>query len=255
MTEMDYRSPQTPDKPQKRRHLPHRYASGLIVGLGVVANAAAVADLFTKHIGVIGVVAGILTIIVGLYLLLGRWGKPVGWQTMLAVAIIVAGSVTLSLILQKGGYIDTGPTPPSGVTPGVTDKGKRYTLAANESLDLDDGNETILVQQTSAQSPADLYFSDWAYLEASVKSFYPYQAPKNASGDPGKDEYSSCRNLINTSQLGKEVIGASSVEPGQMYCAMTTKGATMLITVEEMVDKGTASDESSASFYVKLLKG
>lgn len=254
------------DKRLKRRQKLHHYAPGLLVVLGVIANAAAVADLFTKHIGAIGVVAGLLTVIVGLYLLLGSWGKRVGWATILAVAIIVAGSVTLSLILQKGGYIDTGDT--GANTKGedgnpteeksaenIADKGKYYKLAVNEGLDLDDGNETILAQQSSAKPPSDLYFNDWGYISPSTGNFYPYQAPRNKTGDAAKDEYNSCRNLIDTSELGLQVFSDSSIKPGKAYCAETTKGAIMLITMEELINKGMGSDESTVSFYVRLLKG
>lgn len=268
MVEIDIDTKKNTDKRLKRRNKLHHYAPGLLVVLGVVANAAAVADLFTKHIGAIGVVAGTLTVIVGLYLLLGSWGKRVGWTTVLAVAIIVAGSVTLSLILQKGGYIDTGDTGtstkkeekddhPTDDDPveEITDKGTYYKLAVNEALDLDDGNETILVQQSSAKPPSDLYFNDWGYISPSIGSFYPYQAPRDKTGNAAKDEYNSCRNLIDTSELGLQVFSSSSIKPGKSYCAETTKGAVMLVTMEELIDKGMGSDKSTVSFYAKVLEG
>ena len=254
-------SSHAPDVPPKRRRTAHRSASLLLVGLGVVANVAAVADLFMKHLGALGMVAGLLAVVAGMYLLLADWGKRVGWKTLLAVAIVVAGSVTLSLILQKGGYINTdGGThndkeqrDDDAVLPQV-DKGKRYTLDANEGLDLDDGKEAVVVQQIDARSPSDLYFNDWAFLDLTVKEFYPYQPPKKSTGNAERDAYVSCRNLIATSQLGQSTITASGVEPDKRYCALTTKDVVMLITVEEIIDRGIASRASTVSFYVKLLK-
>jgi hypothetical protein len=249
-------APESFKKPKRSRG--RQYASTMLVVLGVVANTAAVADLFTKHISAIGLVGGTMAIIVGLYLLLRVWGKPVGWQVMLSVAIIVAGSVTLSLILQKGGYIDTGNTAntkPKPVDPkAITDKGKLYTFNLNDGLDLDDGNETMLVQQSYAKAPADIYFGDWAEIQPTTEKFYLYQPPRNQTGNQAKDEYNSCRNLVDNSELGKPYIADTSVGMDKSYCAQTNKGVLLLVTVEEIIDHGYKSADSSASVYVKLLK-
>lgn len=244
---------------RKRRRI-HTHASGLLVALGVVANATAVADLFTRNVGAIGLVGGVLAVIVGFYLLLRMWGGRVGWRVLLAVVIIVAGSIALSLILQRGGYISTsasgegGTDYPDPAPTENTEKGKLYKLYANDGLDLDDGKEVVLAQQSEAKAPADLYFGDWADLQSSASKFYTYQPPRNPSGNTSKDEYNSCRNLIDTSELGDSTISSYSANANTSYCTTTNKGVPILVTIEEIIDKGYKSTESSVSFYVKILK-
>ncbi len=270
---LDQQSTGTSHRPvPKKAHT--RYASSLLAAIGFLANVTAIAGLVTSHANTIIITAAVLGVLCGLYLLLKRWGKPVGWYTMMATAIIVAGSVMLSLALKDrhdGAEDSTGNnsvistngsnsstnTPSSGKPVSKTSNHtpvfeKSFKLTSQEGLELDDEKGTIRMQQSAAKAPIDIYLSNYPMLYVSIKHFYTYQAPENPTGNTDKDQYTSCLNLINTSQLGNSYISASSVVPGQQYCLITTGGRVALITMQEIIDDGYDSPNNNASFTVKL---
>jgi hypothetical protein len=238
------------------RRKPHHYASNLLAGLGIVANITAIVGLLTSHVSFIISCAAVLAIIAGLYLLLKRWGKPIGWSTLFAVVIIIAGSITLVLALQSQHVIHKETQKKKeNISTDVAkddDKGTYYVLRATEGIDLDDGKSTVFEQQSGAKAPADLYLSDVPYLIATQNKFYEYQPPRESSGNADTDEREACRTLISTSELGIGSISSFSTASGKRYCVATNRGAIMLLTMDELIDKGFNSKESQISFYVKV---
>ncbi len=257
-----------------RSRKPHgRYAALLVGVVSFVSNVTAITGLILSHADIIVITAAVLATLSGLYLLLKRWGKPTDWATLLAVGIIVAGSVMLALSLKA--YNDNTPTStPAGQnsspsSPGVSSTGgggtpvkknsthtvvfeKNFKLTNNDGLELDDEQGTILLQQSSPQPPSDLYFSSFPYLAVSKQKFYQYQAPLQSTGDQDKDQYNACTDLIANSQLGSSTLSQSQVSPGKQYCITTTQGRVALITLQEMIDSGYGSGKNDMTFAVKL---
>lgn len=250
-----------------------RHANAFLVCIGFLANVTALAGLVTSHARDIVVAAAVLAALCGLYFFLKRWGKPVDWYALLAVAVIVMGSVMLTFALrtpstgngtttETGDNTSTETTPktggPSDGKPVVQNKNhtvvfeKSFKLNAQDGLELDDEKGTISVQQSTAKAPIDLHLSGWPLLSVSVKKFYAYQPLAQPTGNADKDEYASCRNLIDTSQLGITSISSTAVTPGLQYCITTTRGRVALITLQEMIDAGYNATKNTVSFTVKL---
>lgn len=263
----------TPNRRSRKKHA--QYAAALLTAIGFIANTAAIVGLVLDHMAMIVITAAFIATFSGLYLLLRRWGKPVDLIVMVAVLVMMAGSVTFALGLearsqgQKSKETNSTATV-SGDTStsesGSASDGKpvskntnhtvvferEFTLKGSEGLELDDEKGTIRVQQSEAKAPIDLYLSSYPSFSVSVKKFYEYQPPATSSGSTDKDEYTSCKNLVETSQLGTSSISAHNVTPDQKYCIITTRGRIALITMREMVDGGYDSPASSIDFVVKL---
>ncbi|HJQ08740.1 MAG TPA: hypothetical protein VJ836_04650 [Candidatus Saccharimonadales bacterium] len=276
MSDQTYTNPAnttTSKADSRRRKKAHsRYAGMLLTGVGLVANVTAITGLIRSHVSIIVITAAVMATLCGLYLLLKRWGKPVGWYTLMAVAVIVAGSVMLSLALKTynasdGTAVDTVDGSDSQHDSGSNSQSdgkpvnkhtdhtiifeKEFELASNQGLELDDEKGTIRVQQSTAKSPIDLYLDTSPYFYVTIKNFFPYQ-PGESTGNADKDKYTACRNLIDTSQIGYGSMGPSTVVPGQEFCIITTRGRVALITMQEMIDAGYGSLKHKASFTVKL---
>jgi hypothetical protein len=245
-----------------------RYAGMLLAAIGFLANVTAIVGLINDHVNTLVTTAAVLAILCGLYFLLKRWGKPVGGYTLLAVAILVAGSVMLTLAWQARtpSTQDAGDDTPNTVSPTDTNPThettpsptgnhtvimhKSFTLPSQASLELDDKKGTIVAQQSGAHAPFDLYLSDYPALFATVNKFYAYQP--DASGDKSdKGIYNSCQTLIATSQLGDNII-VDVNQPDEQYCMLTTKGRLALITLEEIATNTNDKSKSSATFSIKL---
>lgn len=238
----------------------------------MLANAVAITGLFISNSGVVVMTAGVLAIISGLYMLLKRWGRPVDWLVMLAAIVVATGSVVLTMAVnayhtrtdqEQGATIQrtNTSTPSDSDSPSDgtlvskdTDHTvafeKFFTLHANEGLELDDGKGSIRKQVSDAKAPVDLYLSNWPLFRVSTKNFYGYEAPIQPTGDKDTDQYTACRNLVDTSQLGSGTL--SSVTPDYEYCIITTKGRIALVTTEEMIDDGYENPNDSVSFTVKV---
>ena len=247
------------------------HAGMLLGGIGFVANITAIAGLITSHADVIVITAAVLAILSGLYLLLKRWGKPTGWFTIGAVAMLVAGSVGLALALQtRAGNSDTNTTSNDANTAQTATSGtgdgtpvkknsahkvvfeKEFKLTGNEGLELDDEKGSIVVQQSSAKAPIDLFMSSYPTFYVSIKHFFAYQAPDQPTGKVDTDQFNACSNLIENSQLGYNNMSPTDVTPGKQFCVTTTKGRVALVTMNEMVDAGYNSNKNNVTFSVKL---
>jgi hypothetical protein len=258
-----------------KNHTP--YAGALLGGIGFLANVAGVAGLVLDHANELVVFASVLAIICGLYLLLKRWGKTVDTWVLLAVTLMLAGSVVLTLALKNrsahdqlaqedssqtttgtsGHTSDTGGTGTGITVPNVSGNHKVVSrkslkLLSQEGLDIDDQKAAVLEQQSTAHAPSDIYLSDYPSLLVTVNKFFKYQPPGQSSGNTEKDEYNSCQSLIAHSQLGDRIIVSIGIKPGQQYCLVTTAGKLALMTLQELDDSSNDPSQYSASISVKV---
>ncbi|MCA1708922.1 MAG: hypothetical protein LC808_38860 [Actinobacteria bacterium] len=65
--------------------------------LSVIADSATILALFTSQTIITIGALGLLALIVGGYYLRVRWGKPLGFQAILAMTPIVAGAVAITV--------------------------------------------------------------------------------------------------------------------------------------------------------------
>lgn len=255
-----------------KNHAP--YAALLLGALGFLANVAGVAGLVLDHANDLVVFMSVLAIICGLYLLLKRWGKPVNSIALLSVALMISGSVVLTLALahrtasgqqQQSHTSHTETTYDPGKTPAITpisvpDVSDGHAvvfqtslkLLAQEGLDIDDQKASVLEQQSTANAPSDIYLSDYPSLIVTVDNFYKYQPPAQSTGSIDKDQYNSCQSIIAHSQLGNRVIVPIATKPGQQYCLTTTAGKLALMTLQELDGGGKDPSQYSTSISVKV---
>lgn len=260
----------TVNRARKRKKIPAHHAAALFAGgITFVANVTAITGLITSHANEIVMTASMVAILCGIYLLLRRWGQPVGWHTLLSIAIIVAGSVMLTIAIQNQRNADTN-NPSQGTTSGQRQDTaeqsdgkpvekrsshsvvfeKSFEIGSNQGLELDNEKGTILYHQSQAKAPSDLYLDDSPYLYVTVKNFFPYQ-PAEITGDTDKDQYNACRGMVDTSEEGYNNMWPSSVIPGENYCLTTTQGRIALLTVQEMIDAPDPAD-NKMTFTIKL---
>gem|GEM_PF-2276780 len=258
-----------------KKHAP--YASALLGGVGFLANVAGVAGLVLDHANELVVFASVLASVCGLYLLLKRWGKTVDAWVLLAVLLMLAGSVVLTLALKNrtsagrriqqdtvqtttGTDRDTSATGGTGTGDKIPDVSGDHTvvshrslkLLSQEGLDIDDQKAAILEQQSTAHAPSDIYLSNYPSLFVTVNKFFKYQPPGQSTGNTDKDEYNSCQSLIAHSQLGEQIIVPVALKPGQQYCLITTAGKLALMTLQELDSSGNDPSQYSASISVKV---
>ena len=126
--------------------------------------------------------------------MLKRWSKPVDLKVLLAVLVMIAGSVTLTLGLKARSQDPSG-TSNSTYTPTSSNTGasstdadsspggkpvskntnhtvvfeREFTLHGTEGLELDDEKGTVRAQQSEAKAPIDLYLSNYPVFSVSVK--------------------------------------------------------------------------------------
>jgi hypothetical protein len=261
-----------PGRHTLKNHAP--YAALLLGALGFIANVAGVAGLVLDHANDLVVFMSVLAIICGLYLLLKRWGKPVNSIALLSVALMISGSVVLTLALahratsgrQQQSH-DNHTTTTTTNDPGKTatpisapDVSAGHTvvfqtsvkLLAQEGLDIDGQKASVLEQQSTANAPSDIYLSDYPSLIVTIDNFYKYQPPAQSTGNADKDQYNSCQSIIAHSQLGDHIIVPIATKPGQQYCLTTTAGKLALMTLQELDDGGKDPSQYSASISVKV---
>ena len=258
-----------------KNHAP--YAGALLAGIGFLANFAGVAGLVLDHANELVIFASVLAIICGMYLLLRRWGKAVDAWVLLAVILMLAGSVVMTLALKNhsansgqaqqnsdqntteasGNTTDTSGTVSGNSVPDVSGNHivvfrKSIKLLSQEGLDIDDQKTAVLEQQSTAHAPSDIYLSNYPALFVTVNKFYKYQSPGQSTSNTDKDEYNSCQSIIAHSQLGDQIITPIGIKPGQQYCLVTTAGKLALMTLQELDDSGNDSSQYSASIAIKV---
>jgi hypothetical protein len=257
------------------KRMPTHYAAILLAVVSFIANITAIAGLVTSKFTEVAITASIVVALYGAYLFLKRWGRPIDWLALLAVFIMVAGSVMLSLSLrahyagpstQKGKgttFVDNGGgdvVEPGGrggtdVKPNSKhDKvfEKQFILKPQDGLELDNEQGTIFAQQTGADAPYDMYLSSDAYYIYVVGQLYDYQPLDTPTGNTDKDQYNACANLMAQSQLGQSGVYAPGLDPDQQYCFKTSRGRVALVTLKEVISGYDDKSKNRADIIVKL---
>lgn len=149
-------------------------AAGFMAALGVVANISAVAGLvFNTPFSLFVQFAAVAGVIVGVYLLIRQWGKPVGARVLLAVACITAGCVVGALSLAWSHDDDVF----------------QFRLTNYQGIDLD-ASKPKVVDTDGPNGDIDLFMAKYNYLVVNGGSFY-YPAT-----GPDSDAYNRCAKVL-----------------------------------------------------------
>ncbi|SDM46180.1 hypothetical protein [Allokutzneria albata] len=228
--------------------------------VGVVADVAAVVTLLASSTGDVAVVLGIVALLLGTVQLVASFGKPVDRWVVLAVVGIVAGAVTMTVVITRGVVTPApqagGGTPVPSTTavsspattsqPATTSKpvpttrppsvtgtarpaekrvsDKPVLLTEGYTLDLDsdglDWGSTPLSSNPSG--PHDLRYSAYSLL-----------APKHLAPVKRDATFEDCV----TAGYREHVYGSAEIGPGKAFCVKTTEGSYARVVVTE-VDPG-----------------
>jgi hypothetical protein len=135
---------------------PTRNADRIPAALGLVADAAGVVAFLLAGVKVIALVLGIVAVLLGVYLIVGRWGKPFRFATLGAVVILAIGASIVGGVIGHGlsgatrahGASGTDTTPGSGNTKSTPDTASPSATGTPTAV-------TGAPVQSASPSPAD----------------------------------------------------------------------------------------------------
>lgn len=215
--------------------------------IGIVADVAAVVAVLAGSARTIAVVVGVVALLLGTVQLVTSVGKPVDRWVLLAVAGIVAGAVTVTLVVDRA-LVDP-PAPASGATSGTTTTSaatqpttdavqptsrsksapatpeisratgdKPIRLTEDYGVDLDSRDPVWIAHPRDGESGQDLYY-DASYL----------WAPSDIAPVTAEATFEDCQ------RAGYEGnVGASGFVKDAAFCVKTNTGAHARIVIVAM---------------------
>ncbi|HVQ44032.1 MAG TPA: hypothetical protein VMT30_03640 [Candidatus Saccharimonadia bacterium] len=210
---------------------PNPSARRLLDALSIVANVSAVVGVFQNKSHIIIIIAASLALATGAYLLIGRWGKPLGRQAAFVILMMLAGSSTLAVSIDR--LVLGTPSqpifgPPASPTPSVAPSSSpsptpkplfsgAITLTSGDAIDLEAGGR-ITPNQSLATGSNDLFLNDTNGLAANADHADFYSATNTSESEA----YARCVYLITNDKYRS--LGAYYVSANDQYCFKTSDG-------------------------------
>lgn len=229
----------------------NKNAAFLLSALAIVADAIAIAGLVVSRIDFVAFVGAALALIMGTYSLVKRWRRPLGWQIIGIIFIMLASTVVLTLSAERL-FSDK----PEGISPSVVENGptnsdspKTNTNKKSTSLHI---AGTILFDDTVRLSPdlgtdlengaalggkskgatasIDLYLNEQAiYIEDHTSAAGFYLDVGDESG-----AYNRCNSWVLGGKKDAEyILGTNDMTSGSQYCFLTSEGHTAWLKFNE----------------------
>ena len=238
-------------------------ATNIFGAIGVVSNVAGAVGLLYGRLEVLVIVIAVIALASGAYLVVRRWGMPLGYITLFAIIIMLAGTATLSVVLDRRGLLphssaSSGQTSAAGGggsalggSSGGTAITASHKLIYNDQITFKAGtgrdfenHGAVLNGNASQASPADLYIDLNDFLRApsgDIFSFY----------DTGTDDPATCTQLLAAGKDPASVQLTDGSVRYQDYCFLTSKDNIGQIKIDTTSILGhTAQDYITATIYV-----
>ncbi len=196
---------------QQQDAQPKKRADRFMTALGVVVNVAGLAGLVFSNFSVLVQFAAVAGVIVGIYLLLHQWGKPVGLRVLFAIACITAGCVVGTLSFEADAPWSRG---------GNTSE---IRLTTYQGVDLD-SSKRAPVDADGPNGDIDIFMAEYNYLVVNGGSFY--------RPDPGPDSktYDRCTRVLTTQ---REPLSQVFPQKHVQLCFKTSAGKTGWLRVND----------------------
>jgi len=210
-----------PDTPKQTAR-----ANNIFAAIGVVANMAGIATLFSDQLGLVAPVIAGIALASGAYLIVRRWRKPLDHVAVFAIIIMLAGAAILTVVVERHGGIipappGSQPTPTPSGSPLVASRHLLHngpvTFYAGTGLDVDTGKTTVLKGTTGQSAPADLSIDLDDYLRSPVGDMFLVSSSDTKTPD-------KCSQLIAAGQKPASIDLSSGYLAYNSYCFLTSSG-------------------------------